>query len=83
MEADMRNPNLTQALVAAVTVYNYPAQSDDGSKLDLLADLLTGMYGLYTGHREIVCDVIGGGVPAEKAVKAIRAITALYEDVDA
>lgn len=77
----MRNPNITQALNTAAIVYDQT--TDDGSKIDLIADLLIEMYGLSSSHREIVLEVIDGKVPAVRAVRAIKAITAMYEDVEA
>jgi hypothetical protein len=73
----MRNPNITQALTVAQQVYHTTA--DDGSKIDLIADLLIGMYGLSSSHREIILEVIDGQVPAVRAVRAIKAITAMYD----
>lgn len=79
----MRNPNLTQSFLTAERIIRSYSFADDAEYAGLvngLTDYTMDVYGLHTETRGLVLDTVKGKIPVARAVKAIKAVTALYED---
>lgn len=78
-----RNPNLTQAFIAAaVRIEAYPVADDEfyDGMVNAFTSFIMDLYGLNGNTNDIVADVIAGKASATKAVKVIKALGALYDE---
>ena len=75
----LRSVRLLEALNTAEITYRACAD-DNGAVMSALTDFLVGAYNLDSSAVSIVQEAINGNVPPVRAVKAIKAIAAMYED---
>lgn len=76
----LRTVRLLEALNAAAFTYQGFDQEEARVGVPAITDMITAMYELDTAARDIVSDVITGKVTAVKAIRALKAIAAMYEE---
>jgi hypothetical protein len=73
---------LLDALITAARTHEV-YQGDDNILRDGLTYYIMNAYNMHSSAQEIVLYAIQGDVTPLKAVKALKALAAMYEDVDA